>query len=369
METHPPKLIERIAGALIPADCREHVLGDLHERYRSPIRYMLDVLTTLPFLVASQIRRTFRLDLFFAQACGLYIAFAGASLVADPRFLHDRGALVPLAIVIGVALVVFIFGDAYTGRQSPRSHEWMHVVFALALGYCVRSVVLAYRPEWALPMWVMLLGSAAAIPMLTLLRGFMRHGASDTPALERGNSIESTRMPKEYRKAWRVNWIWLMGALAVSIISPAIGHSSYGWNVGSGVFLILVIIVNAWRSMKGSIGSTSRYTSLAIDREPHRDEVYRKREGLLYWLGRGYFTLDSGQAALVLILALPLVIFFIGWLIDAPSVQDVSWVRVWIAFIGFLIVSGAWVYVRRISLRAARAMREELDSLDPDRKP
>src|SRR5262245_6611907 len=100
METRPPKLIETIAGTLIPHDCREHVLGDLHERFVSIAWYLWDVVSTLPFLFVSQVRRTFRLELFFAEACGLYLAFAGASLVAGPSYLHDHRSLVPLGIVI-----------------------------------------------------------------------------------------------------------------------------------------------------------------------------------------------------------------------------------------------------------------------------
>ena len=55
--SHPPKIIETIAGLLLPRACREQVLGDLHERYVPPFQYTLDVVRTLPFAVASQIRR------------------------------------------------------------------------------------------------------------------------------------------------------------------------------------------------------------------------------------------------------------------------------------------------------------------------
>jgi hypothetical protein len=50
MENHPPKLIERIVGALVPPACREHVLGDWYERYTSLSQYLWDATTTLPFI-------------------------------------------------------------------------------------------------------------------------------------------------------------------------------------------------------------------------------------------------------------------------------------------------------------------------------
>lgn len=37
LETRPPVLIDAVVRALIPPACREHVVGDLWERYRSPI--------------------------------------------------------------------------------------------------------------------------------------------------------------------------------------------------------------------------------------------------------------------------------------------------------------------------------------------
>ena len=58
METHPPEMIERLVRALVPPANREHVLGDLHERYVSPRQYLLDALRALPFIIASRLRRT-----------------------------------------------------------------------------------------------------------------------------------------------------------------------------------------------------------------------------------------------------------------------------------------------------------------------
>src|ERR1041384_7011861 len=58
METRPPALIEKLVRALIPPASREHVVGDLNERYVSPRQYLLDALRALPYLIASRLRRT-----------------------------------------------------------------------------------------------------------------------------------------------------------------------------------------------------------------------------------------------------------------------------------------------------------------------
>src|SRR5262245_58099479 len=133
MEAHPPKLIETLVTRLIPAPCREHVLGDLHERYNSPSRYILDALSVLPYVVFSQVRRTASGLLITGQAAALYVAFAGASLVAGPGYLYDNGALVPLAITIAVMLAALVLCDAYADPRRPSAAaSWRHVILALA---------------------------------------------------------------------------------------------------------------------------------------------------------------------------------------------------------------------------------------------
>jgi hypothetical protein len=69
METHPPKLIEAIVERLVPPACREHVLGDLSERYESPGQYMMDAVRTIPLVIASQVRRTSKIGVVVAEAC------------------------------------------------------------------------------------------------------------------------------------------------------------------------------------------------------------------------------------------------------------------------------------------------------------
>jgi hypothetical protein len=43
----PPENLEKIVRWLVPAASREHVLGDLNERYRSPGKYLVDALCVL----------------------------------------------------------------------------------------------------------------------------------------------------------------------------------------------------------------------------------------------------------------------------------------------------------------------------------
>jgi hypothetical protein len=58
METRPPAVVERIVTLLVPPLDREHVMGDLCERFVSTRQYLFDALRVVPHVVASRIRRT-----------------------------------------------------------------------------------------------------------------------------------------------------------------------------------------------------------------------------------------------------------------------------------------------------------------------
>src|SRR5579862_6342350 len=61
MEARPSPLIEAIVTVLMPAAYREHVMGDLNERYTSPSQYIADAIQTVPFVLWSHIRRSLNL--------------------------------------------------------------------------------------------------------------------------------------------------------------------------------------------------------------------------------------------------------------------------------------------------------------------
>lgn len=59
-QTHsrPPAVLEGMVRLFIPPASREHVMGDLAERYLSPRHYLADALRAVPFVIASCVRRT-----------------------------------------------------------------------------------------------------------------------------------------------------------------------------------------------------------------------------------------------------------------------------------------------------------------------
>jgi hypothetical protein len=367
MEARPPELIEKIVGILIPAACREHVLGDLYERYSSPGQYILDALSVLPFLLASRIVRTFRLELLVAQASALYITFAGASIVAGPSYLYDKGALFPLALVIADALLVLLLCDAYADPRdgSARSAQ-LHAGVALASVWLLQVVLRLFNPALVLPVWIAAAGTAAAFPVLAMLRTMFRRHGSDA-AVSGGLRValdELRRNSEKQRKtAVRANQLWLVAAAIVFIVTPKVAPPSRWWAIGTGVFFATIIGAALFR-----VRNVLRY----VKRNPYTDPLRSKRDGLLYQASGGLFSILSGTGPSLILccIAVPLYLFAVRWMMNAPT-PDVSLTRVRISLVAFGALCAAWALVRWLTLRAAETMTRELESresMDDDGK-
>jgi hypothetical protein len=367
MEARPPELIEKIVGILIPMACREHVLGDLYERYTSPGQYVLDALSVLPFLLASRIVRTFRLELLVAQASALYITFAGASIVAGPSYLYDKGALFPLALVIADALLVLLLCDAYADPRdgSPRSAQ-RHVAVALASVWLLQLVMRFLNPALVLPVWIAAAGTAAAFPVLVMLRTMFRRHGSDA-AVSGGLRValdELRRNSEKQRKtAMRANQLWLLAAAIVFIVTPKVAPPSRWWAIGTALFFVTIIGATLFR-----VRNVLRY----VKRNPYTDPLRSKRDGLLYQASGGLFSIlsGSGPSLILCCIAVPLYLFAVRWMMNAPT-PDVSLMRVRISLVAFGALCAAWAVVRWLTLRAAETMTRELESresMDDDEK-
>ncbi len=172
VEACPPALIELAVRLLVPPAAREHVLGDLAERYSSPGQYLVEAARTLPFVVASQIRRTSPFAMWPMVALMLTSGFGAG---ANGSWL--RGAIPALATMIG-----FMFRDAY--RVPDLQHTWrqglVDATVAAAGAVLSQAVVAAARPEWlAAPAGVA--GGGIVLAMLYVLRVQNPPGRSSRP--------------------------------------------------------------------------------------------------------------------------------------------------------------------------------------------
>jgi len=129
METRPPEIVASLVRVLVPPASREHVLGDLQERYRSPPQYLADALKALPFIIASRLRRTTHpLGLLLAGAFFYWAVFWGN------RQESWVAALIPTL----TTLVLLAVRDVYRAL-APR---WARVI-AIDIAVAASGVLLS----------------------------------------------------------------------------------------------------------------------------------------------------------------------------------------------------------------------------------
>jgi hypothetical protein len=171
MPSGPSKAAEAIVGILTPPACREEVLGDLHERYRSPLQYGFDALGAVPLVILSRIRRTADPQVLVMQAFALYLSFLTAARFQDGSLLQAQWGLVRLAIPSGMTLLGLILEDAYAvpGRRSPLSLV-RGPILGLGLALLSQGMLRSRNPEISLPGWILFYGCAMSLLLSSAIR-------------------------------------------------------------------------------------------------------------------------------------------------------------------------------------------------------
>jgi hypothetical protein len=146
MRPGPPKILEDLAKALIPPACREEVLGDLYERYKSPAQYLGDLVSTLPFVALSRIMRITDIRLLLMDALLVYGSFLAAAWYVARTLVTDEGGLVRLAIPSGLTLLAVLISDAFTAPLRRRASEWIRPL-VLRLGLVALCYVVGLATE------------------------------------------------------------------------------------------------------------------------------------------------------------------------------------------------------------------------------
>ena len=171
MKAGPSKATELLVGWLLPPASREHVLGDLHERYTTRWRYMAEVISVVPLVILSNIRRTLDPVVLLMEAFTFFMSFliAGWSLGPGSFLYHDLGFL-RVAIPTAVASLGLVLADAYANpRKRSPMRPVLGAVFSL-LCVLLSQMTLSGSGGLALPRFVMVAGSSMALLLVSTLR-------------------------------------------------------------------------------------------------------------------------------------------------------------------------------------------------------
>jgi len=172
MKPEPPRKLQTIVRYLLPQGAREHVLGDLQEQYSetsSPARYLLDVLSVLPYVIRGQAARNLdgRMVAVEAAALAASLALGSVQLAPEARLASLPGMI----CVIGAALCALILGDIYVEPQNrTRFHMVRQVLVGCVAVYAAGSLLARMVPSLAALRTVVTESAKSAFVVLSLGR-------------------------------------------------------------------------------------------------------------------------------------------------------------------------------------------------------
>ncbi len=276
----PPAWMETMAGLLIPPACREHVLGDLQERYRFPAQYLADVLRTAPAVIFSRVRRTTDLQVLLMEAFALYTPFLAAGWwLAGAAFLYEQRGFGRLAIPAAAGLLALRLADAYR-NPGKRSHFQPLFNAAWAIAWAMAAAVIAGGIS---PM-VTLSGSGAGLLFLTVLRLSLQPRGTHLPApASGGNAALSTEdVQKKARKLQaeirRGNLSLLLGLTALGMLGWwTASEGQVSGRIAAGIIAGTILYLAYQVSQRWSGGPAGNAPG-AI--ESYREQLERRRDAL-----------------------------------------------------------------------------------------
>jgi hypothetical protein len=246
VEARPPALIDTIVRLSIPAPCREHVVGDLWERYRSPGAFLLDAIRTVPFVVASQVRRTSKIGAVLIQAFLLMVGFT----------VGAGGLMVPIVPVVA-ALLGLVLRDAYKPCVSLSAGQVVRDL-AVGAGLVVASQIglALVRPGLLLPLPAVVSGGVA-FGMVFLLRlqnpGLGSHSRRNLVQAPASLDALITEVRLDRSLTLRAIRIEMCAgvALAIFFLFPLLSAQNWalrvGWALASAYGLYVAIVVSRHR--------------------------------------------------------------------------------------------------------------------------
>ncbi len=320
----PSKILEALVGALLPPACREHVLGDLQERYRGNRQFLSEALLLLPMLVVSRIRRTADAQILLIEAFAVYLSFVAAGWqFYGASFLYDQSGFLRLVVPAVTALGSLLLFDAYFDRGAkglPSPFQIAVIVIApmpaLGAGLLFQLLLASVIPSLHLPFRVLLAGAGTGALLVSGLRSVLQARLRPSTECEPGDP--SHMSPEEIRsaalrmyKVTRIVRVALCASIWVPALVwvPAMWHSpSLLYRVGCGMSLAGWVYAVYMMQRGLSRGHLEADPSLAMCLEFCRSNLEGRRDILRYVWPRLIVPLLAGT--LIVLAADPEIVVF-----------------------------------------------------------
>jgi hypothetical protein len=228
----PPDWLEQIVLRTIPPAAREAVAGDLWETYRSPAQYAAEALHTVPFVVASQMRRNLNLPALMLQGALIFIALGGLATLT----------LLPALMLRGAYQATARPSPRRAFRESALLSAGMMVLLLMAMSrhFAARSGV-----DHATWMSLFLLGLLLS-PFLCMFRaGLILQGDRLTPTA--ANALSKEELARGYRGFLQT--AFCRNQLeAMALAATAIAGFFFAWNA----LLVGLFVLTAFYLLTGA---------------------------------------------------------------------------------------------------------------------
>jgi hypothetical protein len=233
------------------------VLGDLEERYTSPLSYLVDGFSVLGPVIISRIRRTTDIQVFLMETLTIYLSFTATSWWLGERgFLFDHAGFVRLALPTSVAVVALLFCNAYSDpRRTSHIKPLLQSVGSISLGFLGQAVIFDMYANFAVPFRIMLFGSLLSVLLVSPLRVLFPPAQRLTKfAYPREQRLFQDRYAKLWHNQfntltrtslkvrWRSKWI-TVAAFLIALITFAVLFAPAPWaEVPKPQFVVLALV-------------------------------------------------------------------------------------------------------------------------------
>jgi hypothetical protein len=179
MKRQPAAFLERFVGRLLPRASREHVLGDLSERYTSPLRYITDAGRTVPFVLGSQLRRSGWSAVPGGEAAALHFSSAFFLVSFSYVFVQLVRDVTTPRWFTPVWMLIMTAMNAFTNLKTPAVRETHASVVPSSLWTQKETLVRRIeRLEWLLKTSAAPIAVLCAIPFLSIVTARMSNLAA-----------------------------------------------------------------------------------------------------------------------------------------------------------------------------------------------
>jgi hypothetical protein len=336
-EVSPHPAVGAIVEWMIPAHHQEYVIGDLSDQHLPTWPYFWKAFEWLCFIVSSQVRPSFHLPLFAAEAGAFIAAFAGTPF--------DQGFFIALS----AGLLGLVLRDAYAyPRKESAFHQGVDTAAAVFFMLIVEVFEAKFSPQDALSNAILLRGLALSLLTVSMVRVLFRRPKEHEPF---GGA--------SYRTTQAMTCLWMLAAIIVMWVNQSLTPELFP-HQGLLISLPIIAMGLAFRGKKNSLDGTITGGYVTVLQDHAAQKVQRKLDGL--WVATE--SPDSAAHLFFEFLAIGLfglltLIAPLLWVIGYLPSDALDWLTAGTNAIAVVALSVLWIAIRKANENLARRLKQE----------